>query len=102
MKLRAQRCDYDMRVEFVMFERDERGVTYAAETVTQRKLDDNEMIPRLFNLSPTETQELMDNLWSCGFRPSEGTGSAGSLAATERHLEDMRRLVFEFEAPTKL
>lgn len=32
----------------------------------------------------------MDELWTCGLRPSEGTGSAGSLAATERHLKDMQ------------
>lgn len=38
-------------------------------------------------------QELMDSLWQCGFRPTEGTGSAGSLAATQAHLKDMRTLV---------
>lgn len=38
-------------------------------------------------------QALMDELWSIGLRPSEGTGSAGSLAATERHLADMRAIV---------
>lgn len=43
----------------------------------------------------TEAQQLMDDLWHCGLRPSEGSGSAGALAATERHLEDMRRLVFD-------
>jgi hypothetical protein len=46
-------------------------------------------------LDQTQAQRLMDELWQCGLRPSEGSGSAGSLAATERHLEDMRRLVFE-------
>jgi len=45
-------------------------------------------------ISRTAAQQLMDNLWQCGLRPTEGTGSAGSLKATERHLEDMRRLVF--------
>ncbi|MDF3837135.1 hypothetical protein P3W85_29890 [Cupriavidus basilensis] len=40
-------------------------------------------------------QNLMDELWRCGLRPRDGTGSAGALAATERHLNDMRRLVFE-------
>lgn len=40
-------------------------------------------------------QQLIDQLWNCGLRPTEGAGSAGSLAATERHLEDMRKLVFE-------
>jgi hypothetical protein len=47
-----------------------------------------------FSLSPEEAQTLMDDLWQCGLRPTEGTGSAGSLKATERHLEDMRTLVF--------
>jgi hypothetical protein len=40
-------------------------------------------------------QKLMDDLWDAGLRPSEGTGSAGSFAAQGRHLEDMRKLVFE-------
>ncbi len=33
-------------------------------------------------------QELMDQLWDCGVRPSEGSGSAGALAATQAHLRD--------------
>ena len=41
-----------------------------------------------------EAQELMDELWRAGLRPSEGAGSAGSLAATERHLKDMQRIAF--------
>jgi hypothetical protein len=46
-------------------------------------------------LGITEAQKLMDELWNCGLRPSEGTGSAGALAATERHLKDMQRIVFK-------
>lgn len=42
-------------------------------------------------------QQLMDELWQCGLRPSEGSGSAGALAATQRHLDDMRALVFKTE-----
>lgn len=45
-------------------------------------------------MTPTEAQELMDNLWRCGFRPTEGKGSAGQLAATDRHLQDMRAIAF--------
>lgn len=42
---------------------------------------------------PRETaQQLMDALWQCGLRPSEGSGSAGSLKATESHLKDMQEL----------
>lgn len=49
--------------------------------------------PATFNLSPEAAQNLMDSLWVCGLRPTEGTGSAGSLAATEKHLNDMRAIV---------
>ena len=40
-------------------------------------------------------QQLMDELWQCGLRPTEGTGSAGSLRATEKHLQDMRKIAFK-------
>lgn len=41
-----------------------------------------------------DAQLLMDSLWECGLRPSEGAGSAGALAATERHLKDLQRIIF--------
>ena len=40
-------------------------------------------------------QVLMDDLWNCGIRPTEGKGSAGSLTATENHLKDMRMIAFD-------
>lgn len=46
-----------------------------------------------FRIKTTAAQILMDDLWNSGIRPTEGTGSAGSLAATERHLADFRKLV---------
>jgi len=48
-----------------------------------------------FSLERSEAQHLMDRLWDAGLRPSEGSGSAGALLATQTHLEDMRALVFE-------
>ena len=53
-----------------------------------------------FALHNEQVQQFMDELWRVGFRPTEGTGSAGALAATERHLQDMRTLVFKQEAKT--
>lgn len=44
-------------------------------------------------LDKVQSQKLMDDLWNCGIRPTEGAGSAGSLYATEQHLEDMRAIV---------
>lgn len=45
-------------------------------------------------LTPGEAQQLIDQLWRTGIRPTEGAGSVGQLQATERHLEDMCTLVF--------
>jgi len=47
------------------------------------------------DLEENSAQELIDSLWECGLRPSEGTGSAGAFAAQGKHLEDMRKLVFD-------
>jgi hypothetical protein len=55
--------------------------------------DYGRVISPTFKLHEDEAQVLMDSLWSCGIRPTEGSGSAGSLAATERHLNDMRAIV---------
>ena len=46
-----------------------------------------------FTLDRDAAQAMMDELWHCGVRPTEGTGSAGSLAATQSHLKDMRAIV---------
>jgi hypothetical protein len=37
----------------------------------------------------------MDELWTCGVRPTEASGAAGILEATERHLEDMKKIAFQ-------
>lgn len=44
------------------------------------------------NISTTAAQQLMDELWRCGVRPTEAAGSAGAMAATQKHLEDMRTI----------
>jgi hypothetical protein len=47
-----------------------------------------------FAMSIQAAQMLMNDLWTCGIRPSNGQGSTGQLDAVQSHLEDMRRLVF--------
>jgi hypothetical protein len=48
----------------------------------------------LFYLDTHYAQQLMDSLWQAGLRPSEGAGSAGAMAAVEKHLADMRTIAF--------
>ncbi len=53
------------------------------------------MVPTpTFRMDENDAQRLMDELWHIGLRPSEGSGSAGALAATQRHLEDMKSVAF--------
>lgn len=46
-------------------------------------------------LDLNEAQKLMDDLWECGLRPSEGSGSAGALRATQNHLADMKTIAYK-------
>jgi len=59
------------------------------------QIEEGTIPPVAFRLCDIQAQELMDKLWSIGFRPTEGKGSAGALAATEHHLADLQRLVFD-------
>ncbi len=54
--------------------------------------DDPRIRPPMIELTDDGAQRLMDELWSCGIRPTEGTGSAGALAATQAHLHSMQEL----------
>ena len=63
------------------------------ETIDKAQALENLQPPAL-SMHPGTAQLLMDELWRIGFRPAEGTGSAGALAATEHHLKDMRRIAF--------
>lgn len=66
--------------------------SYAQPLVYSEKAE-GQILEPVVELIGEEAQQLMDELWSAGLRPTEGAGSAGSLAATERHLKDMRTLL---------
>src|SRR6478752_1525327 len=86
----------------VSFSPDHSTVSYALPLTLKQLTPADEGVEQqpMFSIKDEECQHLMDELWRVGFRPSEGSGSAGSLAATERHLADMRHLVFK-TTPTK-
>ncbi len=68
--------------------------SHAIVPVTIEKATEGEIIRPFIVLQFHQAQTLMDSLWDCGLRPSEGSGSAGAMAAVQEHLKDMRRLVF--------
>ena len=93
----ARREHWGTRIQLSIGARDSgdgRTVTHAAQGLTFLPIEPSSYLPDSISLTPDEAQALVDELWILGVRPSEGTGSAGSLAATERHLADMRRVAF--------
>lgn len=93
---RARRENWSGRIELAVGSRNGDGpaITHAATSIEFQPIEEAEEIRDWIGFTPDEAQALVDELWLLGVRPSEGTGSAGSLAATERHLEDMRRISF--------
>lgn len=69
----------------VYLDTDDKGVVIAvwADSTYDVQLENGKIRNRHF-----------DELWRCGLRPTEGTGSAGSLAATQAHLKDMKAIAF--------
>jgi len=88
----AERRHWGGRID-LMFVKRERGSSSCAAPLQFQPIEEgdvpDEPTVRLHN---DQAQALMDELWRCGLRPTEGSGSAGSLAATERHLKDMRSI----------
>jgi len=74
--------------------RTEDAVAEPLKMSTMKDKPTNECLVSTCRIGNNAAQEIMDQLWQIGFRPSEGTGSASALAATQKHLDDMRKLVF--------
>jgi hypothetical protein len=99
--LRAWRHGFSSSVYLTYYEVQGSGQVMAGKKLVMEAVEEGEEYENFTLLPRTAAQELMDDLWQCGVRPSEGSGSAGSLAATERHLHDMRALVFKNKVEPK-
>lgn len=69
------------------------GKGYGIEVVMAELVDGVQVNPT-FELSMDAARQLMDDLWACGIRPSQGVDNAGQLKATENHLKDMQQLAW--------
>ena len=86
-------CDY----EAILYTEDAYGDRYIAGPLTLTKQSRNEMIPysNILHFDKKVIQELMNNLWDIGIRPSQMKVPEETLSATQDHLKDMRTIVFE-------
>lgn len=97
LEIRADKPLYANEIQLHLVERMPNGSLRIAKVPEFETIDPNDFWHEpAIRLTTTSAQQLMDELWRCGLRPSEGTGSAGSLAATERHLKDMQTIAFHF------
>ncbi len=51
-------------------------------------------MPTATAISRQAAQRLIDSLWTCGLRPTQGRQSEGVTLAQARHLDDMRSIAF--------
>lgn len=83
------------RFDFLLWQR-HNGQTFVGQPVVMVEHSPDVVAPETptLSLSPDEAVALMDELWQAGVRPTD-IGTAGQLAATQAHLQDMRALVFK-------
>ena len=91
-KIRAQSGQWNSCIEFMM--EGEQGNEFATDIIFS-EFPKGRIIEPFLRLDHSDAQTLIDDLWQAGLRPSEGTGSAGSLKATENHLKDMQKITFK-------
>lgn len=79
-------------VKLHIFKR-EGGKTFVVKSVEFEEIGEGEYPPAPLFIPTTSAQELIDSLWSCGLRPTDGAGSAGAMAKAEGNLKDLREVV---------
>lgn len=94
MRLYAQRTHWGSVEIRMMCNRLPGMHTAVAKPIEFAEAEEGEYVEPAMVLGMDVAQQLVDELWRAGLRPSEGAGSAGQLASTERHLADMREIAF--------
>ena len=94
----VHRRPWSQTIELALWHRDPyAGVVYLAQPLVMTQTAPDQETQPFMRLGPNHAQQLMDELYRCGVRPTEGAGSVGQLGAVQSHLSDMRRLVFDDE-----
>jgi hypothetical protein len=88
----ANKVIFSNALQFAFIQRGQRGRPAAAKPMVFEVVEEGAIVEPAITIGIDEAQQFIDELWRCGLRPTEGTGSAGSLAATERHLHDMQAI----------
>ncbi len=93
IEILARRSVRANAIELLLLEHRPNGGLGAGRNIIIESVDEGAYLEPTAVISIPEAQFLLDELWNCGLRPSDGSGNAGQLGATERHLSDMRKIV---------
>jgi hypothetical protein len=96
LQIRAQNGNWYESIELFGRDRTPGDIPADITQIIFEQRDNAVLVEPFLKLTREAAQTLLDDLWHCGLRPSDGTGSVGQLQATEKHLEDMRRIAFQF------
>lgn len=66
-----------------------------ATPVEFKKRESSVRVEPTLKLTLSEAQDLIDELWQAGLRPAQKINTEGAFEAQGKHLEDMRKLVFQ-------
>lgn len=94
LRLVAHKDPWSEQVEFMLLHHVSGKPRAACGPLQFIEIPEGAQVNPTFCLHGPEAQELMDMLWNCGLRPTQGQSSAGQLDAVERHLADMRAIAF--------
>lgn len=91
------------KFEFFFIQRNlQRGTVAVAQPIVMDVLEaeDNQMLQQdpIFTIDlndKTFMQELIDELWNLGIRPSNAKVSNDLIEAKDQHLEDLRKIAFD-------
>lgn len=62
------------------------------EDIIMRTLEEGQLANPKITLRESQAQQLMDDLWNAGIRPTSAKIHEGTVEAINRHLEDMRKI----------
>jgi hypothetical protein len=74
----------------------DRGEFSVMQEATFAPLPRGHFAPESFSLDDQGAQEIMNELWRLGVRPTDATGSTGHLRAVENHNKDLKEIVDKF------
>lgn len=95
LRLVAHKDPWSEQVEFMLLHHISGTPRAVCAPLQFNEIPEGAPVNPTFRLYGPEAQELMDMLWNCGLRPTQGQSSAGQLDAVERHLADMRAIAFQ-------